>query len=441
VAAPAATSAEQIQQKIEQITADTQLPETERSSIAEVYKTAVTQLQKAEGYAAAAADFRQALTDAPAETARLRQLLSEESAPIAIQVTADTSLQVLESKLATEQAQLANLQKRLEDFNRQLVAQQARPDAIRSELSGAQTALPEVERELASLPPVSDGAPLSQAQQVALTTRRLLLRNQIEMLEQELQSYDIRLELLKAHAAQTARRVTAGEARLTQLQDIVNARRRHEVTQTIRQSEATSRQMSDQPALVRDAAAHNMELSQQLAELVDRIDQATQRNARLNEQLKELQESYQSIRQQLEIAGLSNALGPLLRSERRDLPDIRQYQRNAEIRDQQIIEARLNQFQIDEQRRKSLALEEQMRQIIAEQPDIARSGDELQALKEELRQLLQDRQQLLDKLSSSYASYISLLATLDDSQHRLVEIAGQYGVLLDEKLFWIASRV
>jgi potassium efflux system protein len=284
-------SAEQIQTKIEQITNDKDLPESERSTITDVYQTALDQLQQAGRYADDAAGFAQALTEAPAETTRLRQRLQAAAVPIEIQVTADTTLQELENKLTTEQAQLANLQQRLDQLNQQLVANQARPDKLRSELSEAQAALLEVERELAALPAAGAEAPLVGAQQLALNTRRLLLRNQVDMLEQELQSYDVRLELLKARVADVTRQADISETRLAQLQENVNARRRHEAAQTIRQSEATARQTSIQSNIAQDAAASNRDLSQQLAALVDRIEQATQRNIRLNEQLKELQES------------------------------------------------------------------------------------------------------------------------------------------------------
>ncbi|MCK7574767.1 MAG: hypothetical protein MZV65_01955 [Chromatiales bacterium] len=65
------------------------------------------------------------------------------------------------------------------------------------------------------------------------------------------------------------------------------------------------------------------------------------------------------IRQQLGIAGFSDAIGPVLLEERRNLPDVRQYQRGAKERQQGIIQARLEQFQTEEQLRRARAVEEQ----------------------------------------------------------------------------------
>jgi potassium efflux system protein len=432
-------SAKQIQIKIDEISANPALTEAERNPLLDTYKAALAQLQEAEHYAAETADYEQQLIDAPLEIDRLRQSLNTAAAPREIQIAANTALQELESRLTSEQAQLVNLQKRLELINQELLLQQARPDQIRNELSTDRSALAGVVNDLRTQQTITDDSRFAHAQRTLLTTRQLLLRNRIEMLEHELQNHDIRQQLLQARSDQVAREIDSSETRIVQLQDIVNDRRRHEATQSLRQSEAVSRQLTDQPEIVSEAADSNAKLSRQLAQLAERIETSSRRQIQLNEQLRQLQESYQSIRRQLEIAGLSDALGSLLRSERRRLPDIRQYQRNAEERDQHIVEARLNQFQIDEQRRKMPPVEDQMRQMLAQYPAIAGNEREQQSIKQLLRPLLEERRPLFDKLSSSYASYVSQLVALDDSERKLTETAGQYAVLLDEKLFWIAS--
>lgn len=204
---------------------------------------------------------------------------------------------------------------------------------------------------------------MDQARRLASASERQALREQIELLEQEQLSYDNRLALLNAQRAAAARTVAQTQLQVRQLQDLVNARRRDEAAEVVQQADQTAQQAAAKPEVIRDAAELNAVLSRQLAELVQKSDGITARQAHDSERLTQLTGRMQGIRQQLAIAGFSDAIGPILLEERRNLPDVRLYRQNAEERQHGIVQARLEQYQIDEWLRRARALDESLQEI------------------------------------------------------------------------------
>ena len=440
-ASTSAPTIEQLEAKIKALEEDTRLPGAEQEKALTSYRLALSRLQDAQNYAAGTALFQQAMVSAPEETAAIRQSLDTPAAAEeeAVVFTSETDLGELEKQLTTEQTRLTDLQSQLTDLNTQIAGQQARPEGIRAELAEARQKLAKLEKELQTPIPAEPAALLADANRTTLLARRLARSNQIAMLEQELLSYDVRLALLSAQRDAAERQMNATETRFKQIQEQVNQRRLSEAMQATVQAEQVSRQAADKPVLVRDVAAENTALSQQLSKLAVQITRISAEQEALNRSLKDLDARYQSVQQQLAIAGLSDVLGPVLRSERRQLPNLQQYQSGLKERKKQIESARLKQFQIDEQRRALGDIGQTIKQLMAEHAELQWPEPQRQAIESELRQLLTDRQPLLSKLSDGYASHIGTLVQLDQGQRQLLDKARQYATLLDEKLIWIAS--
>jgi potassium efflux system protein len=264
------------------------------------------------------------------------------------------------------------------------------------------------------------------------------LTQQIAMLEQEQLSYDARLALLNAQRASAVQEVAHAQIQVQQLQGLLNTRRRDEAAAVAQQTAQATEEAAAKPVLVQAAAAENATISHRLKEIVQQGEEIGARQARFDQSLAELTERMRGIRQQLGIAGFSDAIGPILLQERRNLPDVRQYQRNASERQQQIVQARLEQYRTEEQLRRTRAVEDQLRELAAAF-DPQWSDAQRQAVGAELRSLLSDREQLLEKLGSGYANLITQLVAADDSQRKLSDQAEQYGTLLDRYLLWIRS--
>lgn len=438
LAAPAAATGptiEQAQAKLAALATVRDLPESERTQAKDLYQQAISQLQAAKNFADRAADYQQLLQSAPAEVARLQQALNDKPPPAPSPTLPPDELA---KQLAQLQFNLGDAQKRLNDLDQQLTVQQARPKNIPTELSGLKQHVIELEAKLQADSLTTASPLLADARQMALTTQRQALTQQIAMLEQEQLSYDARLALLNAQRAAAVQEVAHIQTQIQQRQALLNAHRRDEAAAVAQQTAQATEEAAAKPVVVQTVAAENAAISRRLKEIVQQGDEIGVRQARFNQSLAELTERMRGIKQQLGIAGLSDAIGPILLEERRKLPDVRQYQRNASERQQQIIEARLEQYRTEEQLRRARAVEEQIREL-AGAFDPQWLGAQRQAVGAELRTLLNDRQELLEKLSGGYANRITQLVAADDSQRKLSEQAEQYGVLLDRYLLWIRS--
>ncbi len=431
----AAPTLEEAQAKLAALATLRDLPENERTQARDLYQQAISQLQAAKNYADTAASYQQLQQSAPLETARLQQAVtSEPPAP----PSPSLSTEDLTQQLAQAQVSLSDAQKRLGDLDQQLVTQQARPKNIPAELIALKQQAIDLESKLQAAAPAVTTPLLADARLLALTTQRQALNQQIAMLEQERLSYDVRYALLNAQRVVAAREVAQTQTQAQQLQSLLNARRRDEATAVVQQADQTRQEAAAKPAVVQAAATENAAISRRLEDIVRYSDQVSDRQTDFNERLTQLTDRMRGIKQQLGIAGFSDAIGPILLKERRNLPDVRQYQRNASERQQGIIQARLEQFRTEEQLRRVRAIEENLQELAA-QFDPQWSDAQRQAVIAELRPLLVERQQLLEKLSGSYSNLTTGLVALDEAQRKLIDQAELYGTLLDRHLLWIRS--
>ena len=431
----AAPTIEQVQAKLAALATLSDLPESERTQARELYQQALSQLQAAKNYADALASSQQLQQSAPLETARLQQSLADEPQP---ESSSKLSTEELSQQLAQTQTSLSEAQKRLADLDQQLTVQQTRPRNISTELSGLKQQVADLDAKLQAASPATVTPLLAQARLLALTTQRQALNQQIAMLEQERLSYDVRYALLNAQRAVAEKKVAQAETRTQQLQSLLNARRRDEATAVVQQTDQAKQEAAAKPAVIQAVAADNAAISRQLAELVQDSDDLGARQTQVSEHLAQVTERMRGIRQQLGIAGFSDAIGPVLLAERRNLPDVRQYQRNASERQQKIVQARLEQFKTEERLRSARSVEERLNEL-AIQFDPHWSDTQRQAVLAALRPLLVERQQLLEKLSSGYSNLTTGLVALDEAQRKLIDQAELYGTLLDRHLLWIRS--
>jgi potassium efflux system protein len=430
---------EQVQSQIDSLVKNTELSAMDSNQTLQLYRDALKQLRSAETYVASAANYQQEQATAATEIQRFQELLNRAQKP-PVTTNTETPLASLEAQLTEERIRLTELQNRTTGLEQLVSQQQARPDKARIELASAQRALRETEQTLQTFAAADDNQPFAEAKRVKLAARRQALNQQITMLEEELASYDARLAVLNLQQALMTRQVVNAETRLTELQSLTNTKRRNEAQATVEQARKSAQKAADQPNIVREVADTNASLSRRLTGIINHIDDINNQQVELVEQLKTLQQRRQSIERQLEItAGVSNALGPVLLRESRDLPDVRGYLRDTDQLEKRIADARLQQFHVDERRRKAISIDNRLRQLMLKVEDAETSGQK-KVLRQEIRKLLLEQRQLLDQLHGSYGSYIEQLNNLHEFRRRLIEETQKYDALLDEKLFWIANN-
>jgi len=427
-------SSEQIRERIADLEAASGMDEQLRTRLLELYRLTVDRLETAKRYAATAEDYQRQLKAAPETTRRLRRQIAAVAPATDVESRyGQSDLNAIKQALSQEQATLAALQSKLSELQEQLRALQARPARAQEELAQAKLEQTRLDTELQS---VTEGDErLLEARRASLLARRHALGDQIRMLEQELLSQDARQSVLQAQRDLASRQVEAQAALVKALEDLANRRSLAGAAQVAESAERAT-QLAETPAVVQQAAAANAALSEELADLVQRLEQASTQQQQAQRELERLRAHLHDTQRQLEIAGLSEAVGEVLRRERRSLPTPAQYADALSARRDTIAQARLRQFQLEQAPDENL--ERQVAALLAEhlgQLDPAAAP----AVADRLRELLTDRAALHQQLSLNYGRYIDQLLALNRDDEQIVAQLRQYTLLLDENLFWIAS--
>ncbi len=440
-AASATITLDRVQAKIKEIEENERLEDPLKGELLTHYQQARSHLEAALSYESQIASYKQAIASAPGEIERIRKAIEEKSAtkPVTPEEMgiAKMPLPELEQRLIIEQADLAALKDKQGGFKKQLQEQRARPRLIKEELAAAK--LREIEQDLKT--PLAQGkSPLvSEARQLALEARRQAQAKEINGLDQELVSHSIRLELLTAQYDLSAQEVSLAGTRVKLLEDRIAKQREAEAKQAQLAAARMERAAAGKHPAIRELAEQNVELSRQLSSVIEDSGKANAVRERLDGRLKQIEQDFQSARQKLEIAGLSDALGQILQEQRRDLPHVRHYQQAANKRQKRIAELGLRQIAIDEQHRAlsdpGRVLARIMRQRVSPSLPLAQR----QEIEAELRGLLKDQQGLLKTLDEAYASYLQALGDLDFTERQLIDSAQHYAAFLDERLLWIPN--
>lgn len=430
---------EQVQQRIEALKKAPLADAKQQKQALGLYQRALQELHDAQKYAKQADVYQAAMDSAPEKTQHIHKALKEKPYDAAETIPADASIDSLEQMLKQRQSDLATLHSQLDQLKNQLSAEKARPDAARKSISQAKQRLDQIAAELAALPRADEGAALTEARRAALDAERPALTAKIDMLKQELSSNETRVDLLNAQRDLLQDKASALEQAVTRVHDALDARHREEAALAARKAQQAKHAAVGKAQIVRRAATINAQLSEELTSVIDNTDAASRESEATQEQLQQLTRDYESAHQQLEIAGLTQALGAVLQEQRRSLPNIGRFEARPDKWADRIAAARLREFRVDEQRRELSDLDQRVQQILAKRKNHQLTLHQYSQDKRELRALLTNRQALLEKLSTDYSRYVGQLTALRRAHAALAQQAQQYAELLDENLVWIAS--
>ena len=436
-AGPTSVTPAILKAKIKEVKATADLDEATTAKLTELYSKALSSLETAASQDAAAKAFVQARQTAPAEAKSVREALEkvQEAPPKqTLKISDKTPLAEIEQLLLKEKADLAAVEAKLAGLNKQLAAEAERPNAVRQRLTEAKQLQENIASELKLPPPAGELPKLTEARRWRLETKGLALSAEVGMLDQELLSQPMRVELLKAQRDRTAHSVESVSARARLLEGVQNQRRLSEAEQAKAETEAAKRDAIGKHPVVQRLAEDNAALSGELQSLAANLERVTAANETAAKEAKRIEEVLRYTRQKLELAGLSQALGRVLLEQRRSLPNLQLYRKQARVREALVAEAGLRQIQNTEERRHLRKLDDYVAGLTG-----GLTPEEAIEIEDELRDLAQSRRELLDKAIAGDAAYLRAMGELDFVQRRLIEVISAYEGFLDENLLWIRS--
>ncbi len=428
---------ELLQSKIAEIEASSEIDDADRTALLELYRKAVAQIEQRRSFEATTRDFVRARETAAQTSASLRREIEqlETAPPVSVPASvARQDLAQVEQRLLSAKAEQTAARGSLSDLQARLEAQARRPEQARKRLGELKARQDAVASALAAPQPDSGSPRISEARRWALQIEAQALAAEIEMLNQELLSHPVRIELLGVQRDLAALELNRLTNRVEQLGALVVERRQAEAASVSEATEETRRQAVGKHPLVQELAQRNTQLGDELKSLAAALERVTNDEILASERAKRVSTNFRLARQKLEIAGLSEALGQVLLEQRRNLPTTRDFEFAQKRRQQLVIESSLRQIRNQQERERLRNLTAYINEIVGHLLPA-----EQDRLRDELEQLAQTRRGLIDKAIAADDSFLQALGELDFSQRQLAEAVADYDAYLDERLLWIRS--
>src|SRR6185369_10661622 len=139
-----------------------------------------------------------------------------------------------------------------------------------------------------------------------------------------------------------------------------------------------------------------------------KMDAAARQLTAASEQLQQIEERSKGVRQKLAAAGLTDAIGLLMRKERGELPDIYRARASIRARRSEIAAVQLQSLNLEDMQKALPAVESEIETILATQGETP-EPDERAKVEASARNVLKTRRAYLDALIRDTNTYFATL--------------------------------
>ena len=423
--------------RLKEVEASTSLDEETKGSLVEILNNALGNLESTRSNKATTVAYTEAVKTAPKEAMEIRQQLDSDikaAREVTITATKASPFNEIERELLQEKANLAAVKTKLEDFQTRLESAKARPAAIQQQLLAANQGKDDLESRL-KLPPAEGELPwLTEARRWAQTTRVAALRSEIAMLDHGLLSLPMRVELLEAQRDQAAHNVDRITARVKILNELSTQKGSAEAEQAEAAAKAAVSDAAGKHQLIQDLAEQNAELTRETSTLADELSKINERGGATAKEIKHIEDNFRSAREKLEVAGLSEVLGEVLRHQRQTLPDQRKLGKRVSQLEKTGAQSALQLIQYTDKYKKLRKVYDYVNEqtVDLEPAEAARVSPDLY-------ELASARRLLFEKAIDLNKSYSRSLAEYAAHTRKLLKETADFDSFLAEKLLWIRS--
>ncbi|MCU1718362.1 mechanosensitive channel MscK [Pseudomonas sp. 5P_3.1_Bac2] len=360
----------------------------------------------------------------------LAQLKAQQRTPINTRY-GDSSLEKLEEVLAERNTQMSTWQQQVIEANSLIITAQTRPERAQADISSNQTRTLEItgllkgERE-ASKPLTAERRDLLKAELSKLEAQNKLSR-------QELAGNSLLQDLGTSRRNLLDERIKRGEQALVELQSLINEKR-HAISEETVAQQSLEAEKAGSDSLLAKQSAQNLQLSDYLLKVTDRLNQLTHDNLQTKQQLDSLSQSGQALEQQISVLKGSLLLSRILYKQQQALP---QLNIGSDITDE-IADLRLKQFELTQQREAISNPTEFVDQLLSNAAN--QEGLDNAQLRTNLLDIINTRRNLIDQLNRELSTLLNESITLQLNQNQLQSTASALRATLDEQMFWIPSN-
>lgn len=422
---------DQVQSSLDNL-ADRKLPEAEQKALQKTLENTLSFIQQADSNTKAISSLKTQLSTAPQQINdaqhQLAQLQSSPNTPMTQRYSSASAAQ-LEQLLIEHTGQLSLLQSALTDANSLFITSQTRPERAQAQISTDQIRLQAINNLLKS--GKDQGKAISADQLTLLRAEQAALDSELILLRSELANNSLLQDIGSSQRDLLTERISRSERETRELQTLINDKRRQQSEKTVAELSAEVQKAGVGSVLANESAA-NLKISDYLLRSTTRLNELTEQNLQTKQQQDNLNQSEQSLDEQINVLKGSLLLAKILNQQKQALPQIRVEKNLAD----EIADIRLYQFELGQQREKISTPSLYVDELLASQSAEPITPE----LRKALLDLVLSRSELLEQLNRELNELLNQSITLQLGQKQLQSTAKTLRATLDEQLFWIPSN-
>ncbi len=432
-------SLSELDARIETAQSASGMDETAKNTLIELYRRTRANLESARTNQARAKEFTDLLETAPVEIKSMQQELGESpEAPTegAASAVADLSAEAVARRLSEVQTEVLLQETRISEIDDLLDGAQARPAQARTRITELKQTIEQVDSDMAAPQTAGQSAESAQANAWALNSKRLAALAEIQAIERELASLDVRRELYRSRRDLAERTLNRLRAERAELEERQTALRREEAERAQQEADKAQQEAVGKHPLIAQAALENAEITRALSEAAAAQERLNASAQSLERERERLEADYRGARARIEAAGLNRALGQVLVDRRAAMPDLRDLRKQISEREDAIADATLRQIRFREERRRLQDMDAALDALTESDP----SATDPQ-VRDALRDLIVQRKALLADALTADDALIRKLTEVNQSAYRLLDVANGFLGFLDKHLLWVRSTM
>jgi potassium efflux system protein len=398
------------------------------------YQQALEMLKRADEAAKKTAELKAERDKGPEFLAEIRGLLAKPADSAEPEVSPNASLSELQQLHLADAERLNEARKALDTWEQRAKLRAERKPQMPGLIDKTQQQLTELRKSQRAAAPEGEAPAVTEARRTEQQAFIILLQNQLDLYEVERTRYDALNELFPLQRDLLIRNRNLAEKRSEAWKEILLQAGRRE---TARQAAEARRKLQNAHPALRELAKGNSELVELRKSLQSLLATTRSRLDTISKTLDRLDADFTTVKDKEDRAGLTTAIGILLRNQRSHLPDDAQYRKERRRAEAEMSRLQLEQLPLEDQRDDLGDTATEAERIVASIDGIAtHNGVDITDM---TLSLLNDRKQYLDDLLADYDLCIRELAELDVRSGSLVETTQEFRSYIDERVLWIRS--
>jgi potassium efflux system protein len=426
-------SRDRVEQALKAIQDQTEISEEERNELSESYRRTLSYLKDAEKSAARQKSYDIARGNAPGEAADLRGKLersSRQEKPTA--PDSGLSLDDLDQVIQSDRADLAAAESSLSETQAANAKELERPVKVRERLAELKQRDAELAADIQSA--TGEDTTGGIARSWLLAANAAAVKAEIAALTAEQLSRPMRQELLKARQDLDSHTINRLKEKIEVYEAAAGELRKQAAAKAQSQALSEQAELADRNPVVQALAERNTVLTAHTTKLTGELEVIRGQSRQAETRAQRYEEDLESSRRKLEVVGMSQAMGQVLREQQARLPRARYSRSDAQESGARISASSLRVLEYQDERRR-------LRNPDTYIVNLTRALPEAEATQAtpDLQQLASRRVELLERALEVENTYLRAMGELDFNNRRLQQAAEEYNSFISQRLMWIRS--